>query len=380
MGGGGPAEAGDHGGQIVAAIEAVLELGEIARDVFVADGMEGAGQTGLEVAEQGVGPLEGGGPDRLPAGARDDRPMAAAGIGDATEGVEAVAVDRPGGTQMAHRPALDRDPAEVGDPAELDPHRLALGDGFHGRDKGRLAGTASATFATRAFAPDVGVIDLDALAGQRLVLITFQHDLHQLVLDLPGGVMRHPETAGQLKAGQAVLALGQGVDRGKPRGQRQLGGMKDRAGDQRHLMAARRALLDRAGPEHDRVGSSAFRADETPRPAPREQRCPTLFLGAILQPKRRFAQTLLELHNVLGHPNLPQSLSSSSLYHPPRKLKFVGNQELVYLPPYSPDLNPIEQAFAKLKTLLRKTGCSERQASLRATDSGTPSPTSCATT
>ena len=29
--------------------------------------------------------------------------------------------------------------------------------------------------------------------------------------------------------------------------------------------------------------------------------------------------------------------------------------KLVYLPPYSPDLNPIEQAFAKLKTLLRKT-------------------------
>ncbi len=28
--------------------------------------------------------------------------------------------------------------------------------------------------------------------------------------------------------------------------------------------------------------------------------------------------------------------------------------ELYYLPPYSPDLNPIEQAFAKLKALLRK--------------------------
>lgn len=27
---------------------------------------------------------------------------------------------------------------------------------------------------------------------------------------------------------------------------------------------------------------------------------------------------------------------------------------IVYLPPYSPDLNPIEQVFAKLKTLLRK--------------------------
>ena len=28
--------------------------------------------------------------------------------------------------------------------------------------------------------------------------------------------------------------------------------------------------------------------------------------------------------------------------------------KIFYLPPYSPDLNPIEQAFAKLKTLLRK--------------------------
>lgn len=27
---------------------------------------------------------------------------------------------------------------------------------------------------------------------------------------------------------------------------------------------------------------------------------------------------------------------------------------LFFLPPYSPDLNPIEQIFAKLKTLLRK--------------------------
>ena len=35
---------------------------------------------------------------------------------------------------------------------------------------------------------------------------------------------------------------------------------------------------------------------------------------------------------------------------------------LLYLPPYSPDLNPIEMAFAKLKALLRK-------AAARTTDS-----------
>ena len=32
----------------------------------------------------------------------------------------------------------------------------------------------------------------------------------------------------------------------------------------------------------------------------------------------------------------------------------AAGAKLLFLPPYSPDLNPIEQVFAKLKTLLRK--------------------------
>ena len=36
-----------------------------------------------------------------------------------------------------------------------------------------------------------------------------------------------------------------------------------------------------------------------------------------------------------------------------RMIRSVGAR-LLFLPPYSPDLNPIEQVFAKLKTLLRK--------------------------
>ena len=35
---------------------------------------------------------------------------------------------------------------------------------------------------------------------------------------------------------------------------------------------------------------------------------------------------------------------------------------LLYLPPYSPDLNPIEQLFSKLKTLLRKAGARSKEA------------------
>ena len=38
----------------------------------------------------------------------------------------------------------------------------------------------------------------------------------------------------------------------------------------------------------------------------------------------------------------------------------------MYLPPYSPDLNPIEEAFAKIKALLRKARARTREALLEA--------------
>lgn len=40
--------------------------------------------------------------------------------------------------------------------------------------------------------------------------------------------------------------------------------------------------------------------------------------------------------------------------------------ELLYLPPYSPDLSPIEEAFSKIKRLLRKAQGRSRQALLEA--------------
>jgi transposase len=40
----------------------------------------------------------------------------------------------------------------------------------------------------------------------------------------------------------------------------------------------------------------------------------------------------------------------------------AAGASIMYLPPYSPDLNPIEQAFAKLKALLRKAAARTRDA------------------
>ncbi len=40
--------------------------------------------------------------------------------------------------------------------------------------------------------------------------------------------------------------------------------------------------------------------------------------------------------------------------------------ELLYLPPYSPDLNPIEEAFSKVKGMLRRTEARNREALIEA--------------
>jgi len=47
-----------------------------------------------------------------------------------------------------------------------------------------------------------------------------------------------------------------------------------------------------------------------------------------------------------------------------RLIRSVG-AKLFFLPRYSPDLNPIEQVFAKLKTLLRKTDPRTTEATCR---------------
>ena len=49
-----------------------------------------------------------------------------------------------------------------------------------------------------------------------------------------------------------------------------------------------------------------------------------------------------------------------------REIVEAAGCELVYLPPYSPDLNPIEQAFSKVKGLLRKAEARTRESLIEA--------------
>jgi transposase len=55
--------------------------------------------------------------------------------------------------------------------------------------------------------------------------------------------------------------------------------------------------------------------------------------------------------------------------HRPRRIRELieaRGAELVFLPSYSPDLNPIEQAFSKIKYILRKLGARTHKALLEA--------------
>jgi transposase len=56
--------------------------------------------------------------------------------------------------------------------------------------------------------------------------------------------------------------------------------------------------------------------------------------------------------------------------HRPKRIRELIEQqgcELLYLPAYSPDYNPIEEAFAKIKSILRKAQARSKEALVEAT-------------
>ena len=68
------------------------------------------------------------------------------------------------------------------------------------------------------------------------------------------------------------------------------------------------------------------------------------YVGRVLVPELR-AGDVVVMDNLSSH-------KGPSV----RAMIEAAGARLLYLPPYSPDFNPIENAFAKLKALLRKAG------------------------
>jgi transposase len=91
-------------------------------------------------------------------------------------------------------------------------------------------------------------------------------------------------------------------------------------------------------------------------------RCSMVVDGAI---DRAFFDAFVE--DILLHELRPgdivvlDNLSSHKSEHARTLIESRG-AELVFLPPYSPDLNPIEMVFSKIKQLLRSLACRPRDA------------------
>src|SRR5215813_13904952 len=84
------AEAWHHSGEIVPAVEAVLEFGEVAWYMLVADSAISASDGALDIAEGGVDPLEGRVQRGLATGSSDDWVVEAASVADPRKAVQAV--------------------------------------------------------------------------------------------------------------------------------------------------------------------------------------------------------------------------------------------------------------------------------------------------
>ena len=78
------------------------------------------------------------------------------------------------------------------------------------------------------------------------------------------------------------------------------------------------------------------------------------YIEKVLAPSLRPGQVVV-MDNLSSHKGLRA-----------RELIEQRGCELIYLPPYSPDFNPIEEAFSKIKGLLRKAEARSREALVEA--------------
>ena len=106
-------------------------------------------------------------------------------------------------------------------------------------------------------------------------------------------------------------------------------------------------------------------------------RCSTVVDGAVNGAVfESFVEQVLAPELRPGDVVVMDNLSSHKSARTRRLIEEAG-AELVFLPPYSPDLNPIEMIFAKVKRLLRSLACRTRdqlwRSMQRVLDAVTPS-------
>ena len=305
--GGDVSEPGDEILEVEAPVESVLKFGEVARGVLRMVGVVGASERVLQIAEQGVDPEEFGMLSCSVAGAGGDALVFEALFAESSEAAQAVTEDGTAFLQMVLSPTSHDIATMSSDSGEFGLDGSAL-YGLDGGDQRDFGWRTAPTLAAVALASEKGIVDLNR-TGESLTRLAFEHHLHQLVLDLPGRVLRGPQMPGELERRDAVLALRQQVDGLEPDDQRQLGAVEDGVCRQGRLETTPTAL-DQSPAFQLRVAfPSAARAEEAVRPAQFRQRFSTQLRGPEAGLESAPTQPLLELNPILPSHAKPPVLS-----------------------------------------------------------------------
>ena len=152
------------------------------------------------------------------------------------------------------------------------------------------------------FATERGIVDLDP-TGQAFARIPLHHHLHELVFELPGGVLGHTEASSRLAI--PPLLCVRWVHGAEPSAQRHLGRGENRAGDQRGLPSAGRALVEVAGLDDAVLLPAAAGADKAARPAPAKHSLPAPIRASVKFIEARLAEPFLKLNAIARHASTP---------------------------------------------------------------------------
>ena len=191
--------------------------------------------------------------------------------------------------------------------------RFSVGRGLHGGDERHLVLRAAPDLAAGAFPAQVGVVDLHPPV-ELAALLAQAHDLHELVLDQPGGLVTNAQVTLELQRGDVVLGLREQVHGQEPARQGQFGGLKDRAAGNAALVPATRALVIQPAftPKRTALSATARRADKAIRPARLDQCRFALVIASIPIHERHHRKSGLKLHRIHRHGSPPVVVNLSS--------------------------------------------------------------------
>ena len=258
----------------------------------------------LDVAQNRVDPGERRMPSALRSTSGHERLVNTPDLFHRGEAAQGVGHHDGAGLQMTPGPGRDLVVSKPTDTAQAQPHRPALIIELHGGHERRLAWRASPGFPPAALPAPIRIIELHP-AAQRARVVALLHHLHQLVLDLPGGVVAHRKLPRQLQRRYPVLRLRHQVHRQEPRAKWQLRARENRARGQRNLVPAATALIQRPALMAPVPGMLASGANEPVRPTPTKQRLGALLLTPVLVHELHQTVALLKLNPIPCHVRLP---------------------------------------------------------------------------